>query len=85
MLRGLRATAEPAADYLFPDDAERHGKGKSSDITTAMTALYEHADEGQKAKAIVKLPAMKFEFEEPAGGTATEVERARFRKPAARV
>jgi integrase len=33
MLRELRASADPAAVYLFPEDAERHAKGQSGAIT----------------------------------------------------
>jgi integrase len=121
MLRELKATAKPAAVYLFPDDAGLHMKKgaaanskriqdhfiacgiKTTEETSsghrtraivrvgfhslrhsfvslcaanhvpqvaiqelvghgspAMTALYSHADEGQKATAIAALPAMSF-------------------------
>ena len=128
MLRQLRTGADPAAVYLFPEDAERHAKGDAWAISKgiqdhftacgiqtteksdsahrtraivrvgfhslrhsfvslcaanrvpqvaiqelvghgspAMTELYSHADEGQKARAIAKLPTMSFEPAKLAG------------------
>ena len=122
MLRQLRSESDPAAVYLFPDDAELHATGRVATITNriqdhfvtcgiqttekldgghrkraivrvgfhslrhsfvslcaanrvpqvaiqelvghgspAMTALYTHADEGQKATAIAALPTVSFE------------------------
>jgi integrase len=51
----------------------------------AMTRLYEYADEGQKAKAIAQLPAVTFEPAQTDAGTGTAQDKARLRKPAARV
>jgi integrase len=142
MLRQLRSEADPAALYLFPDDAELHATGRVAGISNriqdhfttckiqttekandghrkraivrvgfhslrhsfvslcaanrvpqvaiqelvghgspAMTALYTHADEGQKAKAIAALPTMSFE---PAS-TAGETDRKRLQPLAAKV
>jgi integrase len=121
VLLELREHADPAATYLFPEDAERHAKGRSCAITEriqnhftacgiettekasghrkkaivrvgfhslrhsfvslcaannvpqvaiqelvghgspAMTALYSHAGDKEKAKAIAALPDMSFE------------------------
>lgn len=125
MLQELRATADPAADYLFPDDAVHYNERQATYISKriqahfeacgirttekpggehrrraivrvgfhslrhsfvslcaqnkvpriaiqdlvghgspAMTALYEHADEAQKARAIAKLPSVSFDRKE---------------------
>lgn len=124
LLRELRSAADASAEYLFPEDAERHQKGQSTAITKriqdlfttcgiqtteksaskhrknvivrvgfhslrhsfvslcaanrvpqvaiqelvghgspAMTRLYEHSDDTQKAKAIAGLPKMNFDVE----------------------